>query len=113
MTYGTQREDLKPRILSTNDLILVNILLLFVAQTWILVFYSIRTVENRDIQYLVADHTCLDISNIINLINLSIIGKKCGTTKKTSRWTYQSLLLRKASFVLMFSSTLTARETIK
>ena len=49
----------------------------------------------------------------MDLINLSIIGRKCGTVKKTPRWTYQSLLLRKTSFVLMFSSTLTARETIK
>jgi len=46
---------------------------------------STKTVENRDIQYLVVNHTCLDILNIIDLINLSIIGRKCSAAKKAPR----------------------------
>ena len=76
-------------------------------------FYSIRIDENRDTWYLVADHTCSDALNVIDLINLSIIERKCGAIKKTPRWIHQSLLLRKVNLTLIFSSALTIRETIK
>ena len=94
----------KPKILSTNNLMLTVILLLFMAQIWILIFHSTRTVRNGDIQHLVANHIYLDMSNIIDFINLSIIERKYSIAKKTLRQFHQGLLLRKVSLALISSS---------
>ena len=54
---------------------LVNIFPLSMVPTQTLVFFSVKTVGNRVIQLLVTNYMYLDITNIMNLIILSIIGR--------------------------------------
>ena len=55
-------------------------------------FYSVKTVGDRDIQSLNVNHICPGVSNIIDLIRLSIIGREYGITKKTLILIQQGLL---------------------
>ena len=51
--------------------------------------------------------------NAMDLINLSITERKHDAAKKTPRGIHQGLLLRKTSLILISSSVLTVRKTIK
>ena len=76
-------------------------------------FHSVKTIGDRNIQSLNVNLICPDVSNIIDLIRLSIIGRKYDITKKTLILIQQGLLQRKVSFILILSNILTAKVTIK
>ena len=76
-------------------------------------FYSVRTAKNKNTQHSAANHIHLSMLNAMDLINLSITERKHDAAKKTPRGIHQGLLLRKTSLILISSSVLTVRKTIK
>jgi len=76
-------------------------------------FHSVKTVGDRDIQSLNVNYIYPGVSNIINIIRLSIIGREYSITKKTLILIQQGLLQRKVSFILILSNMLIAKMTIK
>jgi len=68
--------------LSISDSILVSTSLLFIAQTWTLVYHSVGTVGNKATQLSYADYIDLDILNTINCTTLNTIERWHSTVKK-------------------------------